>query len=102
MKIRIVFAAIALFAVASAFTSAKALAHKYQWKSSPNSTYYEVFSSDIVSQQEGTDYTCDATSTICTVSSDAQASLQTVNGQQLLVVPQNNAQIENGAFTPRN
>jgi hypothetical protein len=78
MKIRIAFAAIALFAIASAFTTAKstkALAQKFGVNSVITSggqtKYFVDFAHELSNETKGMNYFCDASSNICTVTSNA-------------------------------
>jgi hypothetical protein len=100
MKIRIVFAAIALFAIASAFTSAKLFNHAYEWKSSFTTAgvaYYEVVNVDQINNI-GTgagEVSCESSLANCMIESDVTPSL--VAGKQ--AIRQDQSQLDQGTFT---
>lgn len=99
MKIKAIFAAIALFAIASAFTTSKFADHAYQYLSSftfNNVAYYEVGTTDQINNIGSLpgQVSCDNTGN-CMVETNSTPT--TVDGKN--AIPQSSGTISTGTFT---
>ena len=98
MKIKLAFIAIAVIAIASAFTSSSRLTYKYQYISTPDGTYFIVDQTDLTGN---TSYRCNTPTTpICTKSTNTQVAQVLINGNLEWVIPQTGSTEVKGTFAP--